>query len=262
MIAEFHFEEGPVKVDIGQGIDLSDPFSDQGDGPLAWGIEHPRYTPVRAGDFVGSVKEGGAVNFRDLFLNPHGNGTHTEGPGHITEKVHSVNGNWSGSFHRALLISIEPAVQKGNEGPRSEGDAVILQEQLEEALEGYVGWATALIVHTHPYPGGRPRDHSGTNPPYFHPEAMSMLREKGIFHLLTDLPSVDKENDGGALPAHHAFWRVPDAPDFDRSITELLKIPPKTSDGPYLLNLQLAPIENDAAPSRPVIFPLLDGSFL
>lgn len=30
-----------------------------------------------AGDFVGDMKKGGLLNYKNVFLNPHGNGTHT-----------------------------------------------------------------------------------------------------------------------------------------------------------------------------------------
>ncbi len=254
MIAEFHFDSGTLKVDLDRSIDLSDPFTDQGDGVQAWGIEHPSFSSVRAGDFVGSVKEGGPVNFRDLFFNPHAHGTHTECLGHITETLYSINRRIHRSFHRALLISIEPSTQKGGSSPRENGDALIRKEQLERAVQEHEG-ITSLIVKTHPYPGGRPRDYSGSNPPYFHPDAMKMLRENGIMHLLTDLPSVDKENDGGALSAHQSFWKLPEDPQFNRTITELIKVPDGIPDGIYLLDLQVAPVENDAAPSRPLLFP-------
>jgi kynurenine formamidase len=257
MIAEFHFESGSIRVDLDQGIDLSDPFTDQGVGPLAWGVDHPRFTAVKSGDFVGSVKGGGPVNFRDLFLNPHGNGTHTECLGHITETVHSVNEQPRPSFHKALLLNVAPSEQRTDESPREKGDAVIHKEGIEKALDRHEG-ITALILRTYPYPGRRPRTYSGSNPPYFDPEVMDLLREKGVVHLLTDLPSVDKENDGGLLPAHHAFWKVPEEPDRDRTITELIRVPEETPEGVYLLDLRVAPVENDAAPSRPLIFPPLE----
>ena len=257
MKAEFHFEHSSVQVDLDRGIDLSEPFTDQGNGTLAWGIEHPRFSPVEMGDFVGSVEEGGSVNFRDLFLNPHGNGTHTECLGHITKKLYSVNRNWAASFHRALLIELEPSVLKDAEAPRQKGDHLFLREQVEAKLEEAGADIDALIVRTHPYPGSRPQDYSGSNPPYFHPDAMRCLREREIQHLLTDLPSVDKEDDGGDLLAHHTFWNVPDDPDHGRTITELIRVPEEAEEGDYLLELQVAPVENDAAPSRPVIHPIL-----
>ena len=38
------------------------------------------------------------------------------------------------------------------------------------------------------------------------------------------------------------------------TITELIYVPSKVPDGDYLLNLQFMPINNDAAPSRPILF--------
>ena len=40
----------------------------------------------------------------------------------------------------------------------------------------------------------------------------------------------------------------------DRTITELAYISNDIKDGSYLLNLQIAPFENDASPSRPILF--------
>jgi hypothetical protein len=42
----------------------------------------------------------------------------------------------------------------------------------------------------------------------------------------------------------------------DKTITELIFVPNEVKDGPYLLNLQTAAFENDATPSRPVIYPI------
>ena len=40
----------------------------------------------------------------------------------------------------------------------------------------------------------------------------------------------------------------------EAGITELIFVPNNVFDGRYLLNLQFAPLENDASPSRPVLF--------
>ena len=86
---------------------------------------------------------------------------------------------------------------------------------------------------------------------------MHKLVESGVKHLLVDLPSVDREVDGGRLEAHHAFWTVPDNPRHGCTITELIHVPDSAPDGLYLLNLQVAPMDNDAAISRPVLHPLV-----
>ena len=69
---------------------------------------------------------------------------------------------------------------------------------------------------------------------------MKSLVEQGINHFLIDLPSVDKEIDGGVLAAHHAFWEHPDNTNLERTITELIYVPEEIKDGLYLMNLQMA----------------------
>ncbi|MCB0755612.1 MAG: cyclase family protein, partial [Flavobacteriales bacterium] len=78
----------------------------------------------------------------------------------------------------------------------------------------------------------------------------------GCKHLVLDIPSIDRESDEGKLLGHRAFWNYPVSTRKDCTVTELAYIPSSVADGLYLLNLQVAPFENDAAPSRPLIFPL------
>ena len=85
---------------------------------------------------------------------------------------------------------------------------------------------------------------------------MSELIAQGVKHFLIDLPSVDKELDNGLLAAHHAFWEHPERTNLERTITELVYVPNSIIDGLYLLNLQIASFENDASPSKPVIYML------
>ena len=100
------------------------------------------------------------------------------------------------------------------------------------------------------------RSWSNTNPPYFTVDFMDALVRQGVEHLLVDLPSVDREVDGGRLEAHHAFWGLPDNPRPHCTITELVYVPEDVSDGLYLLHLGVAPMDNDAAISRPVLYPV------
>ena len=81
---------------------------------------------------------------------------------------------------------------------------------------------------------------------------------EAINHFLIDLPSVDRENDKGKLAFHHAFWHVPENPNHSKTITEFIFVPESCLDGEYLLNLQVAPIENDASPSRPVLYKIIE----
>jgi kynurenine formamidase len=101
-----------------------------------------------------------------------------------------------------------------------------------------------------------------TNPPYLSEEAAIFIRESGIQHLLIDLPSVDKEHDEGKLLAHKAFWNVKDVNNvnedarFNCTITEMIYVNDAVKDGSYFLNLQIASFENDASPSKPVLYSL------
>jgi len=90
------------------------------------------------------------------------------------------------------------------------------------------------------------------------------MRKIGIQHLLIDLPSVDREEDEGKLLAHKAFWNVKDVTNLNEdarlncTITEMIYVDNSVSDGRYLLNLQIASFENDASPSKPILYTILN----
>jgi hypothetical protein len=43
----------------------------------------------------------------------------------------------------------------------------------------------------------------------------------------------------------------------DATITEFIYVSNKVKDGEYLLNLMIAPFENDATPSKPILYEIL-----
>jgi kynurenine formamidase len=119
----------------------------------------------------------------------------------------------------------------------------------------------AIVIRTLPnLQEKRSKKYSDTNPPYLEEKAAVFVREKGIKHLLIDLPSVDKEKDQGKLLAHKAFWNVKNTQELnddarlDATITELIFVRDEVEDGSYLLNLQIASFENDASPSKPILY--------
>lgn len=235
-------------IDTQEGIDISIPMGGTSADAKAWYVNSPVIEPVHANGFVGSVAEGGSVNFRNIFFNPHGNGTHTECLGHITREVYSVNEHLKEFIFEALLISVTPETIEN-------GDRVITKELLKKEIGGKI--ASALLIRTFPNETAKlDRDYSSTNPAYMDVSCIDVLNEAGIEHLLLDLPSVDRESDNGVLAMHHAFWQVPENPQFHKTITELIFVPDTVADGMYLLSLQVAPFENDASPSRPVLYPI------
>ena len=238
-------------IETDSAIDISIPMV-AGEGNLrAWYVDPPTMEPVRANGYIGSVIEGGSVNFRNIFFNPHGHGTHTECLGHITEEVYSVNKVLKNYFFKAQVISITPKHLFNEE--YNELDQCITLDQLKNFT--FENGIEALVIRTLPNMEMKAhKNYSDTNPAYMQLECMEVINQLGIKHLLLDLPSVDRETDGGKLVFHHAFWGVPDNLDFERTITELIFVEDSISDGFYVLEMQLASFENDAAPSRPVLY--------
>ncbi len=231
-------------VETDKGIDLSISFGKNGDEVSAWYLDSPVISAVETADFIGSVEKGAPINFNNIFFNPHAHVTHTESLGHITKEFHSVNSIEHPLFYTAELISVEPQQMEN-------GDQVITLNQLSE-----LAWPDspfeALVIRTLPNSEAKRRkQYSNSNPAFISVECAAFIKRLGVKHLLIDLPSVDKEQDNGELAFHHAFWGVPDNPDYQKTITEFIFVPEYCTDGSYLLNLQVAPIDNDASPSRP-----------
>lgn len=240
-----------IAVDLSQPIDISLPITADGRNPVAWYLGQPVIEPVKMDDWTGKVSLGASTNFNNIAFNPHGHGTHTECLGHITNDFYSINNSLKIFFFSAELISVEPEV--------SGSDLVITRRLVKRALDNKK--PESLIIRTLPNAEEKKsRNYSHTNPPYLAEDAAMYIRETGIKHLLVDTPSVDREEDGGALLAHKAFWNVKDVSNLngdarhDSTITELIFVPDGVKDGSYLLNLQIASFDNDASPSKPVLY--------
>jgi kynurenine formamidase len=239
------------KIDLSKPIDISLPLSNTDANPIAWYIEKPVIEPVTFENWKGKVSEGSSTNFNNIFFNPHGHGTHTECLGHITNDFYSINQCLKQFFFMAELVSISP--EERND------DFVITKSQIKNSLNGKT--PEAIIIRTLPNNSNKKsKNYSHTNPPYVLEEAANYIREIGIKHLLIDLPSVDREEDEGKLLAHKAFWNVKNTTvlnedaRLDCTITELIFVEDSVSNGTYLLNLQIASFENDASPSKPVLY--------
>jgi kynurenine formamidase len=233
-------------AELKAGIDLSIPVK-TGDTVNAYYAHPITMEPYKEGDWIGSVADGGPVNYRDVFFNPHGHGTHTECYGHIDETIQSINQHFHDYHLVTQVITVEPTRLEN-------GDLVIEQKSVAEKL---LDTTDGVIIRTLPNDESkRTRKYSGQNPPYLEVATVAYLVSNGCKHLILDVPSIDRESDEGKLLGHRAFWNYPEHPRKDCTVTELAYIPNNVDDGLYLLNLQVAPFENDAAPSRPLIFPL------
>lgn len=249
MIGTFEHKSQLFRIDLSKPLDISIPLRASQNNVNAWYIDEPKIEPVKNGDWVGSVKEGADVNFNNIHFNPHAHGTHTECIGHITEEFHSINQNLKQFFFTAEVISVAPE--------KYFKDTVISKHQIDVLLK--TKNPEALVIRTLPNTKEKKNKHySETNWTYLLEDAMVFIREKGIKHVLLDLPSVDREHDGGKLLSHKAFWDFDGNRRLDCTITEFIYVPNKVKDGSYMLNLQIAPFENDATPSKPVLYKIIE----
>ena len=250
MLARININGHEHEFDLHKPIDVSMPLMANENAASAWYVPPISIEPVRTDQFIGDVNQGGSVNFNAIQFNPHGNGTHTESVGHISSAKESINQCLKTFFFNAQLISVRPEKQGA--------DFVITKAQVQKELKEN---CEAVLIRTLPNnPDKLNRQYSNSNPPYLESAVIDHFLEKGVNHLLIDLPSVDKEVDDGVLAAHHKFWNYPDQPQQHRTITEFIYVPDEVSDGMYLLNIQIAPFENDASPSKPVLYKPIDKS--
>ena len=85
MKIQFNHNKITFEADLSKPISIAIPLKEGTDAPNCFYAPLMEVSPVVAGDFIGSTAEGGLVNFKNIRLNPHGNGTHTECVGHIAE---------------------------------------------------------------------------------------------------------------------------------------------------------------------------------
>ena len=247
MIASILVEEKKFEIDFSMPIDISIPIRAGEENVNAFNIPPVKFESFKSGNFIGDVNLGGSCNVFSIVINPHGNGTHTETVGHISSEKYPIYKCLRRFFFQAELISILPETH--------DNDRIITRAQLIERLKDKC--FEALIIRTLPNSIEKINaQYSGTNPAYMEESAAAYLREISVKHLLLDLPSIDKEEDKGKLLAHHAFWNYPASPRIDCTISELAFVSDSIQDGRYMLNLQIASFDNDASPSKPVLYAL------
>ncbi|WP_405608177.1 cyclase family protein [Polaribacter sp. Asnod1-A03] len=248
MKAVIEYNSRKIEINVSKPIDISIPIDMDKAKINAWGIDDPKIEVENFNGYEVSVANGAAVNFNYIKFNPHSHITHTECVGHITKKVHSVNQNLKHYFFLAELVTVAPE-QVGE-------DFVISEKQLKTALRNKK--RDAIIIRTLPnLSDKKTARYFNTNPAYLSKEAVNYLVEKEIKHLLIDLPSVDKEKDGGKLEVHNIFWNTVGDIRMDATITEFIFVKNDVEDGEYLLNLMIAPFENDATPSKPILYKII-----
>ncbi len=228
--------------DLDRPIEIGMTLKDGTRNPNCFFAPSPSFEPLKAGEFVGSIKEGSPVNFFNVKFNPHGNGTHTECSGHVFDNGLVMAGLLDKYFFSGVLVSVAPSSR-----------GVVLQKDIWDIPE----WVEAVIIRTLPNDMRKlNKMYSGNEPVYLEAGLLDYFAQKGVKHLLVDLPSVDPEEDGGLLAGHKAFWNSMHGDRTRCTITELVYVDSEVEDGYYMVNLQLPSMALDAVPSNPVLYRL------
>ncbi|RKP17423.1 HIT-like protein [Rozella allomycis CSF55] len=202
-----------------------------------------------------SISEGASVNCSKLMITPHAHGTHTECITHISKCETNMSTVQYGAHSLALLIRCEISNRSDtNETcPRNSKaiDRVITRNSVEYVMQKYENLKThinAIMIRTYASDLQFPIDFTNTNPAYFTKEAMSLISEWSD-HVLVDLPSIDREDDGGDLLAHKAFFNN----NTNKLVTELCRFPDSLDEGLYMLTMSLPRWNTDAVPTQPLV---------
>lgn len=260
-------------ADLADPLPIAVPLDFDGPQPAFHDAAPATSKALRGTGFTGDTREGGSCNCEQVTLVPHCNGTHTECVGHLTDDRISISETLRGGMHLALLLSVQPVVAAAS-GESSDpapalDDLLITASALAQAAGTHLDLShSALVIRTLPNSVERmSRRYTGTAPaPFLSREAAGWLVEREVQHLVLDVPSADRARDEGRLTAHRIFFGLPAgsrrASESSRpraTITELAFIAPTIRDGWYLLDLQIPAFLSDAAPSRPLLYPVRFG---
>lgn len=258
------------RIELEKAACLAIPLNFNGPQPNFFGAREAAATPLAASGFIGDTQQCGSCNVAEIRLVPHCNGTHTESVGHIVDEPVPITQVLRETLFPAQLVTVTPC--PGAQTPDSyrptkqTDDLLITRTSLERELR-YIPSERlrALVIRTLPNDDSKKNRHYGglKSPPFFSMEAMDYLIGRGVQHLLVDLPSLDGMHDGGKLTAHHLFWNLPEASrkltaetHTCKTVTEMIFVPNEVDDGLHLLDLQIPAFIGDAAPCRPIIYPL------
>lgn len=255
-------------VNFTEATSLAMELDFSGAQPQYFGAPRARSQPFISGSFEGDVARGASCNCSSITLIPHCNGTHTEGVGHLTMGFRPLHEFVPLAPIPALLltvdvISAEDSIEDSLPAPQK-GDCLITRQSILQRWPASLPIAPRALLLRSATAADIVAVQYAANPPYLTRQAACEIVERGIEHLVVDLPSVDRSSDQGKLTAHRIFFGLPagatDARQATRAnctITELAQFPAHIPDGPCALQLQMPAFTGDAVPSRPIYLPLV-----
>jgi arylformamidase len=239
--------------------------------PNPFQISPPRAIPKQFANFVGDTAKGGSCNVAEVTIVPHCHGTHTESVSHVCDDLFSPADCVGPEPLLAVVLSVSgvPCESVSERVPPQavSSDMIITAAEVQRAMDCLpqppASPAALILRCSSALPGNEPSASTQSPAIYLSMDAMTWIRQREFQHLLVNLPSIDRADDGGALACHRIFWDLPanghDVGGSTRrkcTITELLRIPDEAAVGFYLLLIQIPAWHLDAAPSRPLLLPL------
>ena len=240
------------EIDLDRATDLSIPNRFDGISPSFYGSQHPIAKPLESENFIGDIEKGGSCNVPIVTVDIHCSGTHTECSGHINNSGLKIVDVCPKNFLFSQLITVSPVSSSNTNDTyhKSLSNELIIPVEAIET-EFIVGSQDTLAIRTSPNHKDKMNfNYDSDTPPFFSNQAIEFILDMGIKHLLVDLPSIDRGDDDGLLGNHHRFFSK------GSTISELLYIPNKLDDGFGFLQIQIPNWHLDAAPSRPIFFPI------
>ena len=245
-------------VNTGKGIDLSIPTDFKTNvGPRFYEKRNPELNYYTESNKEYNLENGGGCNVPIIKLNIHCSGTHTECANHIIKDSPLINELLIPDYIPSQLITVNPehSSTENYHSDTDKEDRFITKIQLEKIIDlNSLSFNKCLIIRTNPNSLEKcNQDYNKTPHPFLTNEAIVFIKDAGFKHIVVDMPSIDRYNDGGELGNHHIFFTDGSIAN-KNTITELVYIPDTAADGKYFLNLNISNFKLDAAPSRPFIY--------
>lgn len=261
-IARINIDNKNYQIDLNKFYDLSIPINTNKKNPQFYDEKPIKISYYKdQNNKVWNIRKGASCNVPIINLNIHCGSTHSECRSHITKEDLYISEVIKDFFIPCALISVRPKRDIGKDTYHhriDSSDLIITKKMLKDKLNIFKAYnIKALILRTLPNGNdiGANKDYNQKNP-FFSNESIKYLKSLGIKHLVVDLPSIDRLDDGGSLGNHKIFWDLKEEGN-DNTITEFAIIKNQIEDDFYLLSLNILNMNLDASPSRPLIYPIL-----
>ena len=265
MFITINYNKNEYKIDCNNSHDISIPYEFNGFQPNFYNVNKGKLEYFNYNGKNYSVSEGASCNVSEITMNIHCTGTHTECVGHLLDDPGDIGMLLKGIIIPAVLITLDPVsfyeTEESYHCNVDSNEQVISYKSIKKEFEKWIEYKPeALVIRTNPNPTEKKfYNYTKNIPPFFSNDALRFIKSSNIFHLVVDLPSIDRMQDNGILGNHRIFWGGNTNPKVDvnskstDTVTEFAYIPNNVIDGFYFLNIQLPHFVCDAAPSRPIL---------